>query len=62
MSRRTIPVRRIQEVELLREHWVNGQRFEPGTVLSLPAACASNLIEACAAKARDTEPKPSDTD
>ena len=62
MSRRTIPVRRIQEVELLREHWVNGQRFAPGTVLSLPATCASNLIEAGAAKARDTETKPSDTD
>ena len=60
MSRRTIPVRRIQEVELLREHWVNGQRFDPGTVLSLPATCASNLIEAGAAKANET--KPSDTD
>ena len=62
MSRRTVHVRRIQEVELLHEHWVNGQRFTPGTVLSLPATCASNLIEAGAAKARDTETKPSDTD
>ena len=62
MSRRSHQVRRIQEVELVREHWVNGQRFTPGTVLCLPATCASNLIEAGAAKVRDTETKPSDTD
>ena len=55
-------VRQIQEVELVREHWVNGQRFNPGTVLSLPASCASNLIEAGAAKVRDSEIKPSDND
>jgi hypothetical protein len=61
MSRRTIHVRRIQEVELVREHWVNGQRFSPGTVLCLPATCASNLIEAGAAKVRDTEPSNSDS-
>lgn len=54
------PVRRIQEVELLREHWVNGQRFAPGTVLSLPATCASNLIEAGAAKAHETPTPDSD--
>ena len=60
MSRRTNPVRRIQEVELLREHWVNGQRFAPGTVLSLPATCASNLIEAGAAKAHKTATPDSD--
>ena len=62
MSRRTVHVRRIQEVELVREHWVNGQRFPPGTVLCLPASCASNLTQAGAAKVRDTETKPSDTD
>ena len=62
MSRRTVHVRQIQEVELVREHWVNGQRFNPGTVLSLPASCASNLIEAGAAKVRDSETKPSDND
>jgi len=62
MSRRTVHVRRIQEVELVREHWVNGQRFNPGTVLCLPATCASNLIEAGAAKVRDNETKPSDND
>ena len=62
MSRRTVQVRRIQEVELVREHWVNGQRFNPGTVLCLPASCASNLIEAGAAKVRDSETKPSDND
>ena len=62
MSRRSQQVRQIQDVELLREHWVNGQRFAPGTVLCLPASCASNLIEAGAAKVRDTETKPSDND
>ncbi len=60
MSRRTPQVRRIQEVELLREHWVNGQRFDPGTVLSLPATCASNLIEAGAAKVHETPTPDSD--
>ena len=64
MSRRSEQVRQIQDVELLREHWVNGQRFPPGTVLCLPASCASNLIEADAAKAPSTDdpPKTSDTD
>lgn len=62
MSRRTHSLRRFQEVELVRDHWLNGQRFTPGTVLNLPTACASNLIEAGAAKVRDTETKPSDTD
>jgi hypothetical protein len=53
-------VRRFQEVELIRDHWLNGQRFTPGTVLNLPATCASNLIEAGVAKARDTQPPTSD--
>ena len=57
----TPKVRQLQEVELTREHWVNGQRFTPGTVLCLPATCASNLIEAGAAKVRDTEPPTSDS-
>ena len=51
----TPKVRQLQEVELTREHWVNGQRFEPGTILTLPATCAQNLIEAGAGVARDTE-------
>ncbi len=55
MSRRTVHVRRIQEVELVRDHWVNGQRSTPGTVLCLPATCASNLIEAGASVPSDTE-------
>ena len=46
----TPKVRQLQEVELTREHWVNGQRFEPGTILTLPAACALNLIQDGAAK------------
>jgi hypothetical protein len=51
----TATVRQLQEVELTREHWVNGQRFEPGTILTLPATCAQNLIEAGAGVAPDTE-------
>ena len=58
----TPKVRQLQEVELTREHWVNGQRFDPGTILSLPATCASNLVEIGAARARDTETKPTDND
>ena len=46
----TTTVRQLQEVELLREHFVNGRRFEPGTILTLPAACALNLIQDGAAK------------
>jgi hypothetical protein len=48
---RTLNVRRVQEVELAREHWVNGNRYGPGTVLCLPAPCAANLIEVGAARA-----------
>lgn len=51
----TPKVRQLQEVELTREHWVNGQRFEPGTILTLPATCAQNLIEAGAGVPYDTE-------
>lgn len=61
MSRRTVSIRHFQEVELIRDHWLNGQRFTPGTVLNLPATCASNLIESGAAKVRDSETKPSDS-
>ena len=46
----TTTVRQLQEVELLREHFVNGRRFKPSTVLTLPAACALNLIQDGAAK------------
>ena len=62
MSRRNVHVRRIQEVELLRDHWVNGQRFPASTVLTLPATCASNLIEAGAARAKAPEPSTTDSD
>lgn len=43
-------VRRTQEVELIREHWVNGRLYGPGTVLCLAASCTVNLIEAGAAR------------
>jgi hypothetical protein len=69
MSRRSQPaapaqtpgVRQLLHVELLRDHYVNGQRFTPGTVLCLPASCASNLVEADAAKIHDPEHKNPDT-
>ena len=56
----TTTVRQLQEVELLREHFVNGRRFEPGIILTLPAACALNLIQAGAAKPTTPEPPTDD--
>ena len=53
--KRSIKVRQIEEVELLREHWVNGQRFPPGTVLCLPSACSSNLIRVGAARPKESD-------
>ena len=37
-------------LELLHDHWVNGQKFAPGTVLDLPEPSARNLIAAGAAR------------
>ncbi|MCZ7636769.1 MAG: hypothetical protein M5U12_12470 [Verrucomicrobia bacterium] len=38
-------------IELLQDHWVNGRKFAPGTILDLPEPAARNLIEAGAAQA-----------
>ncbi|HNU51082.1 MAG TPA: hypothetical protein PKJ98_09330 [Verrucomicrobiota bacterium] len=43
-------------IQLLQEHWVNGRKFAPGTVLDLPEPCARNLIEADAAREPDADP------
>ena len=58
-TERPLNVRQVQEVQLTREHWVNGNRFCPGTVLCLPASCALNLIEAGAARTVPDELIPS---
>lgn len=43
-------------IELLQDHWVNGRKFAPGTILDLPEPAARNLIEAGAAQAPDLPP------
>lgn len=45
-------------IELLQDHWVNGRKFTPGTILDLPEPAARNLIEAGAALAPDLQTPP----